>query len=174
MPASAGALWHLASVQRFASGATICDLQMTWAMPRLWLLRWFCKAKSVMCDMMWLGLHIAATDELTRLLKALFSVKNSRRAMFTMQRALSANLCHFCIKAYFYISASVVFTVCEYLCTCSVHDDAVCDTLSCLFISFSSHLFQQLIFILLKFNVCGKCISCIFPCGLSNKHKYCR
>lgn len=63
-------LWHLASVQRFASGATICDLQMTWAMPCLWQWRWFCKAKSVMCDMMWLGL--------IRLVKALFSVKKTK------------------------------------------------------------------------------------------------
>lgn len=51
----AGALWHLASVQRFASGASIWDLQMTWAAPCSWQLRWFSNAHTVMCDMMWLG-----------------------------------------------------------------------------------------------------------------------
>lgn len=53
----AGALWHLASVQRFASGASIWDLQMTWAAPCSWQLRWFSNAHTVMSDMMWLGLQ---------------------------------------------------------------------------------------------------------------------
>lgn len=52
VPASAGALRLLASVQRFASEAAICDLQMTWAWSCWWLLRRFCKSTLVMCDMM--------------------------------------------------------------------------------------------------------------------------
>lgn len=39
VPASAEALRLLASVQRFASEAAICDLQMTWARSCWWLLR---------------------------------------------------------------------------------------------------------------------------------------
>lgn len=52
VPASAEALRLLASVQRFASEAAICDLQMTWAQSCWWLLRRFCKSTLVMCDMM--------------------------------------------------------------------------------------------------------------------------
>lgn len=52
VPASAEALRLLASVQRFASEAAICDLQMTWARSCWWLLRRFCKSTLVMCDMM--------------------------------------------------------------------------------------------------------------------------
>lgn len=52
MPASAEALRLLASVQRFASEAAICDLQMTWAWSSWWLLRRFCKSTLVICDMM--------------------------------------------------------------------------------------------------------------------------
>lgn len=50
--ASAEVLRLLASVQRFASEAAICDLQMTWAQSCWWLLRRFCKSTPVMCDMM--------------------------------------------------------------------------------------------------------------------------
>lgn len=52
VPAPAKALRLLASVQRFASEAAICDLQMTWALSCWWLLRRFCKSALVMCDMM--------------------------------------------------------------------------------------------------------------------------
>lgn len=52
VPALAEALRLLASVQRFASEAAICDLQMTWAGSCWWLLRRFCKSTLVMCDMM--------------------------------------------------------------------------------------------------------------------------
>jgi len=34
----------------------------------------FCKAKSVMCDMMWLGLHITTTDKLIQLVKTLLAL----------------------------------------------------------------------------------------------------
>lgn len=71
MPALARALWHLASVQRFASGATICDSQMTWTMPCLWLWSQFCRA----CWVRWnlIGPHITA-DSLNQLVKTVWTL----------------------------------------------------------------------------------------------------